>query len=208
MNKVFRLNIIISVTLLLLGFLTMALMPTKVFAETCEPEGAYGQTCVYDDDFRLEKKVRLEGDNTWKDKVIDVDEGQVIEFRIEVENVGEVAGENMKMTDILPDELERIGGSGLTEEWTDFEVGDVETFIIQVRIVNTEFDREDNFEKCVVNKAEVEEDGNLVGSDTATVCYGGEDVTELPETGALATETMSILGFLSTGFGLILKRKK
>jgi uncharacterized repeat protein (TIGR01451 family)/LPXTG-motif cell wall-anchored protein len=207
MNKMFKLMIILFVTLLL-GFATAVFMPANVLAQTCESDGAYGQTCVYDKNFKITKKVRLEGDSTWKDKVIDVQEGEVIEFRIRIENIGEKDVDDMKMTDILPDELERIAGSDLTEEWNDFEVGDKVTFVIQARIIVDEFNREDNFEKCVVNKAEAEQDEDLIGSDTATVCYGNEEVTELPETGATATELMSILGFASTGFGMMLKRKR
>ena len=202
----FKLNIILFVTLLL-GVLTIALLPSKVFA-ACESDGAYGETCVYNKTFELEKKVRLEGDNTWKGKVIDVKEGEVIEFKIEIVNAGEIAVDDMKMTDFLPDELERIGGSGLTEEWDDFKVGEEKNFKIKARIKSSEFDREGTFEKCIVNKAEVTYDGTLEGSDTATVCYGDEEPTELPETGPLGTEVMTIVGLVSTGFGLMLKRKK
>lgn len=206
MNKVFKVNIILFVTLLL-GALTIALLPSKVFA-ACESVGDYGQNCVFNKTFELEKKVRLEGDNTWKGKVVNVKEGEVIEFKIEIKNAGEVAVDDMKMTDILPDELERIGGSGLTEEWTDFKVGEEKNFVIKARIKASEFERTDNFEKCVVNKAEVTYDGTLEGSDTATVCYGNEEPEELPETGPLATEVLTIAGLASTGFGLALKRKK
>lgn len=206
MNKVFKINIILFVTLLL-GVLTIALLPSKVFA-SCESDGAYGQKCVYNKTFELTKKVRIEGDSTWKDKVIDVKEDEVIEFRIKVENIGEVAVDDMKLKDFLPDELKRIGGDGLTEDWDDFKVGETKKFVIKARIKASEFDRDDNFEKCVVNKAEVRYDGTLEGSDTATVCYGDEDITELPETGASGTEAMTILGLASTGFGLMLKRKK
>ena len=192
---------------LLLGVLSIVLLPSKAFA-ACEPNYGGGETCEYSEEFKITKKVRLQGDNTWKDKVIDVKDGEVIEFRITVENTGETSDDNMKMIDILPDALERIGGAGLTEEWNDFEVDETKTFIIEARIRSVEFDRDNDFEKCVVNKAEAEQDESLIGSDTATVCYGNEEVTELPETGATATEAMTILGLASTGFGLILKRKK
>jgi uncharacterized repeat protein (TIGR01451 family)/LPXTG-motif cell wall-anchored protein len=206
MNKVFKLNIILFVTLLL-GVLTLAVLPFKVEA-ACESDGAYGEKCIFNKTFELTKKVRLEGDNTWKDKIIDVKEGEVIEFKIEIKNLGEIAVDDMKMTDFLPDELEKIGGSGLTEEWNDFKVGEEKNFKIKARIKPTEFEREDNFEKCIVNKAEATYDGTLEGSDTATVCYGNEEPKELPETGPLATELMAIVGLASTGFGLALKRKR
>ena len=102
----------------------------------------------------------------------------------------------MKMKDSLPDELKKVGGDGLTEEWDDFEPGDTESFIIKVKVYDDEFD-EENFDKCVVNKAEVRYDGTFEGSATATVCYGNEGITELPETG------VSALGLGFTGFGFI-----
>ncbi len=204
MNKMFKLNIVLFVTLI--GALTMLLLPSKAYAADCEDDGAYGQTCIYEKNFELEKRVRIQGDSTWKDKVINVKEGQVIEFRIIAKNVGEVDADDMEMKDILPDVLDKIGGSGLTEEWDDFDVDEERTFIIQARIKSVEFDRTDNFEKCVVNKAELRHEGDLVASDTATVCYGEKEIKELPKTGP--TELMSIFGFASTGIGLFLKRRK
>lgn len=202
MDKVNR----ILFTVFILGVLAIVLLPKKAFAEECEPNGAYGETCTYEKRFEVSKKVRLEGDDTWKDKIVGVKDNEVIEFKIKIKNKGEVDVDNMKMTDYLPDELFRTGGSGLTEYWSDFEAGTSETFIIKARIRKEEFDRDDNFEKCVVNKAKAEEDGDKVGSDTATVCYGDE-IKELPETGATMTEALTILGLVSTGLGLLLKRK-
>ena len=201
----FKLNIVLFVTLI--GALTMLLLPSIAYA-ACEDDGAYGQTCVFEKDFEIEKNVRLQGDSIWKDKITNVKEGQLIEFRIRVKNIGEVDADNMEMKDILPNELERTGGAELTEEWDDFLVDEENTFIIQARIKSIEFDRADNFEKCVVNKAELRHEGNLEGSDTATVCFGEEIITELPKTGPLSTELMSIFGFASTGIGLFLKRRK
>lgn len=193
-------------TVFILGVLAIVLLPKKVFAEECEPNGAYGETCTYEKSFEVSKKVRLEGDDTWLDKIVGVKDNEVIEFRIKIKNVGEVEVDDMKMTDYLPEELFRTGGSGLTEYWSDFSPDDSETFIIKARIRKEEFDREDSFEKCVVNKAKAEQDGDKVGSDTATVCYGDE-IKELPETGATMTEAFTILGLVSTGLGLAIKRR-
>ena len=178
-------------------------------AEECTSDGAYGETCVFDREFEIGKKVRIQGDNdsSWKDKVIDVPEGKIIEFRIKVTNVGEVEADDMKMEDFLPDELEKTGGAGLTEYWQDFDVDEEKTFIIEARIRSTQFDRTDNFEKCVVNKAKAFHSDDLIGSDTATVCYGESKITELPKAGATATEIMSIVGFASTGVGIFINRK-
>ena len=206
MNKVFKISNIVLVALFL-GVLATVFSPSTAYA-ACEDDGAYGETCVFEKGFEIEKKVRIKGDSIWKDKVVDVKEGEVIEFRIIARNVGEVDADDMEMKDILPDVLDKIGGANLTEEWDDFDIDEEKTFIIEARIKSSEFDRTDNFEKCVVNKAELRHKGNLVGSDTATVCYGEGEVTELPKTGPLSTELMSIFGFASTGLGLMLKRKK
>ena len=112
----------------------------------------------------------------------------------------------MKMKDILPDELIKVGGSGLTEYFDNFEPGETEEFVIKAEIKDSEFDRKD-FEKCVVNKAEVYFGDRFEGSDTATVCYGKGKVTELPKTGPESTIAMSLAGL---GFVVIgtLSRKK
>ena len=87
-------------------------------------ESNYGGPEIRNKSFRIEKEVRKEGESDWKDKVLDVLEGDVVEFRIEIENVGEVEVDNMKMEDFLPDELYRVGGDGLTEYFDDFEPGE------------------------------------------------------------------------------------
>jgi uncharacterized repeat protein (TIGR01451 family) len=181
------------------------IFPTEVFAEECTSDGAYGQTCIYNKTFELTKKVRIEGDNSWKDKVTDVKEDEVVEFKIKIKNIGEVETDDMKMTDYLPDELERVGGSGLTEEWDNFEPDETKTFKIKAMIDEDEFDRDDNFEKCVVNKAKVEYDGTNEGADTATVCYGNSEITELPDTGV--TGVLGVLGLITTGLGIAFKKR-
>ena len=162
----------------------------------CTSNYGGGQTCIYNKNFDIEKKVRKEGDNSWKDKVTNVKEGEVVEFKIKVKNDGEVNVDDMKMIDKLPKEMERVGGDGLTEYWDDFDSGDTKTFIIEAVVRDSEYDRED-FEKCVVNKAEVEYDEDEEASDTATVCYSDKKVTELPKTGG------SSMLYGALGLGLV-----
>ncbi len=168
-------------------------------------ESNYGGTEIKNKSFRIEKEVRMVGDNSWKDKVTDVEENEVVEFRIRVENVGEVEVDDMKMEDFLPDEMYRVGGDGLTEYWDNFAPGDVETFKIKAQVESDEYDRED-FEKCVVNKAEITYDGDFEGSDTATVCYGNVEVTELPKTGA--GSTFAIAGTALVVVGTLIRKKR
>lgn len=157
--------------------------------------------------FKVTKQVRLEGDNSWKDKVTNVKEGEVIEFRITVENLSDEEADefdNMKIEDFLPDELYRVGGSGLTEYWDNFGSGDEKKFTIEVKVESDEYDRDVEFEKCIVNKVELEWDGEFEGSDTATVCYGNEEPSELPKTGY--TSTLAITGLVTLVAGLVAKR--
>ncbi len=162
----------------------------------CTPNYGGGQTCVYNKNFDIEKKVRKAGDDSWKDKVTGVKKGEVVEFKIKVKNDGEVDVDKMKMTDKLPREMERVGGDGLTEYWDDFDKGETKTFVIRAKVKDSEYDRK-NFEKCVVNKAVVEYKGDQEASDTATVCYGDSKPTELPKTGG------SPLVYGTLGLGLV-----
>ena len=67
------------------------------------------------------------------------------------------------------------------------------------------YDRDVDFEKCIVNKAEVTWDGEFEGSDTATVCYGDEEIKELPETGSNEVAALVGAGLIIVG---ILVRKR
>ena len=157
--------------------------------------------------FRVTKKVRLEGDNSWKDKVTNVKEGEVVEFKITVENLSDEEADefdNMKIEDFLPDELYRVGGSGLTEYWDNFGSGEEKKFTIEVKVESNEYDRDVEFEKCIVNKVELEWDGEFEGSDTATVCYGNEEPSELPKTGY--TSSLAITGLVTLVAGLVAKK--
>ena len=157
--------------------------------------------------FKITKQVRLEGDNSWKDKVTNVKEGEVVEFKITVENLSDEEADefdNMKIEDFLPDELFRVGGSGLTEYWDNFGSGEEKKFTIEVKVEFNEYDRDITFEKCIVNKVELEWDGEFEGSDTATVCYGNEEPSELPKTGY--TSTLAIAGLATLVAGLFAKK--
>lgn len=198
--KNINIKLIVVAIVALSGF---AFATSKAFAG-CTSNYGGGETCIYNKRFDIEKKVRKEGDDSWKDKVTNVKKDEVVEFRIKVKNEGEVEVDNMKMKDFLPKEMERIGGSGLTEYWDDFEPGESKTFVIKAVIKDSEYDRK-NFEKCVVNKARVEYDGDNEGSDTATVCYTDKKITELPKTGS-ESGIFAALGVSLASIGVALKK--
>jgi len=163
--------------------------------------GQYGEE-EYNLRFKITKEVRIQGDTEWKDKVTDVREGEVVEFRIKIRNKSDDpadATDDMKMEDFLPEEMYKVGGNGLTEEWDNFDPKDEKVFIIQAKVDSDEYDSDVRFEKCVVNKAELRWDGEFQGSDTATVCYGNIEPTELPKTGAFSTMGLSGLVLLVSG---------
>ncbi len=185
------------------------LSSNKVLADSnCESNYGGGETCIINKRFEISKKVRIQGDDEWKSKVTDVSENDVIEFRIRIKNKtdedADIDFDNMKMSDYLPDEMYRVGGDGLTEYWDNFEPGDEKTFVIEAKVKSDEYDRDENFSKCVVNKAKAEWDGKFEGSDTATVCYGTP--TELPKTGAVSVT--ALLGTGSLIAGIWLKKRK
>lgn len=200
-------KLIVSVSILGVVSLTSQMSINSVYASgNCEANYGGGETCILNKSFEVTKKVRIEGDNSWKDKVIEVEPDQIVEFRIRVKNVGEVEVDNMKMEDFLPDEMIFLDNEGLTQEWDNFSPDETREFKIKARIKDSEFDRE-NFEKCIVNKVEIEYDGNFEGSDTATVCYGDVEITELPETGATQSIVLSVAGLGFIFVGTLIKKK-
>ncbi len=184
-------NLIVSIA----AVTFLSAMNGEVFAS-----GQYGET-VINKSFRIEKEVRIKDEGSFEDKLIldSADWDEILEFRIKIKNTGELETDDMKMEDFLPSELYRVGGDKLVENWDDFEPGETKTFYIDVKVDSDEFDRE-NFDKCVVNKAEVRYKGKFEGADTATVCYGVREITELPETGFGETLFPMALGLLAAGF--------
>ena len=169
------------------------LSSNKVLADSnCESNYGGGETCIINKRFEISKKVRIQGDEEWKSKVSDVSEDDVIEFRIRIKNKTD------EDADIDFDDMK------MSEYWDNFEPGEEKTFVIEAKIKSDEYDRDENFSKCVVNKAKAEWDGKFEGSDTATVCYGTP--TELPKTGAVSTT--ALLGAGSLIAGIWLKKRK
>ena len=182
----------------------VALVAQGVVYADCESTYGGGETCIINKRFEIDKKVRImdDDDDDWEDKVMDVDEDEVVEFKIKIANRSDEEADDfddMKMEDFLPSEMERVGGSGLTEYWDDFEPGETKTFYIEARVDEDEYDSDVAFEKCIVNKAEVKWDGNFEGSDTATVCYGDAEVKELPDTGSTTSIALLGIGLIIVG---------
>jgi LPXTG-motif cell wall-anchored protein len=193
-----------------LSVLTASFYGAKSVYADCESTYGGGENCIYNKSFRIVKDVRTVNDNSngpWKDKVSGVDKNDTLEFRSKVTNVGEVKVDEMKMKDYLPDELKKLdGGDGLTEEWGSFAPGETKEFTFKVKVKDSEFDRE-NFEKCIVNKAELHYKDAFEGADTATVCYSKGELKELPETGTGTTVMSTIAGIGLIALGIFTKKR-
>jgi uncharacterized repeat protein (TIGR01451 family) len=204
--------------LLFLGFLSISysgfafVSPKPVEGDvlaSCTTYGAYGEECTTTKSFNIEKSVRLKGSSTWQDKVANVREDQTIEFKISCKNTGDVDENKLKTVDILPDQLIRTGGDDLTEVWDNFAHGTQKEFIIEAKLKSSEFDSDQSFEKCIVNKVDLYQNENGMGSDTATVCYNNAQVEQLPKTGPIIPTGMFGLVGIGLGFvGSLLKNHK
>lgn len=199
-NKTAKNLIVLALIIVVFAFVGSV----RVYADSdCEDIYGGGQICEVDRRFKITKEVRISGDNSWKDKVTDVRKGETVEFRITVKNKSDDEADeadDLETKDFLPDEMSKIGGNGLTEEFDNFHPGETKTFIITAKVKDSEYDRDVKFEKCVVNKVELRWKGDFEGSDTATVCYGNIEPSELPKTGAVDTLAIIGLGFLTVGF--------
>jgi LPXTG-motif cell wall-anchored protein/uncharacterized repeat protein (TIGR01451 family) len=206
-NIMYKITKTLLLFVYIFGLVALVGSSRSVYADgKCKPVYGGGETCVFNKVFEIEKKVRVKGQTTWRDKVVNVNKGEVVEFRVVVRNVGDIKTDKMKMVDILPDSMDRVGGDGLTQKWDNFVSGDKVEFIIEAKVKDSEFDRK-NFEKCVVNKAEAYYKDKFEGADTATVCYGDAVITELPETGPTESMLIALTGFSFIGLGAFVRRK-
>jgi LPXTG-motif cell wall-anchored protein len=219
MKKLLKINLIVLVAFVLY----FSLANRTAFA--CDENYGGGETCIVNKSFNIDKDVKFEDedDDEYSDKVYvdltDKDErSRTIVFRITIKNttssedtdVEDMEFDKMKMLDDLPDELKRVGGSGLSEYFDNFNPGEKKTFYIKVRLTDDELDKDGEFEKCVVNVAKVYYDSKKEGESAATVCYSNTDLKELPKTGG---ETPLVLGSVGLGIASIgslafLKKRK
>lgn len=128
-----------------------------------------------------------------------------MEFNIVAENTGDETEDKIKLVDSLPGEMLKVDGN-FTEEWDDFASKEERSFILKARLDPAEFETGDSFEKCVVNKVELDRGDDFQSSDTAIVCYNKADIKELPDTGPVAPVFLGLGGVVFAIAGSILKR--
>jgi len=163
--------------------------------------GSYGSNSCSNSGYNLSKRVSLK-DEEAKQKIIGIKKDQVFKYTIQVENkTGE--SKTLKLIDNLPNELERVSGIGFTEEITLAKNSSVKVFM-EVKVKDSEFENKTNFEKCVVNTAELYKDGSKKESSSATVCYGEGIAKNLPETGP--NEIFAMVGLILAITGIVVRK--
>lgn len=206
-KKLYKLNMVLFAVVVAF-FLAVLTLPSA-HAEDCEPNYGGGETCEREEDIDVDKKVRiydedLDDDEGFSDKVTDVEEGDILEFKIKVKNKGDDI-EDIDVKDSLPNELKMVSGED-SEHYDEIKAGESESFRFKAKVKDSEFDRDDSFEKCVVNKVKVKQGDETKASDTATVCYGDSEIEELPSTGSGAA-LVAAVGSAVSGLGLYLKKR-
>lgn len=161
----------------------------------------YGSSSCSDSGYDLTKRVS-KGDNEPKEKITGVRKGDVFKYTFKIENKTDET-KTLKLVDNLPNELERVGGIGFTEEVT-LEKNSSTKITMDVKVKDSEFENKKDFEKCVVNTAHLYKEDARKETSSATVCYGEGTAKSLPQTGP--SEVLGILGIISTGAGLLIRR--
>lgn len=227
-SKTNLINLIFSSVAAVVITTVAANLTTKVAFADCEENYGGGQNCTYTKRFKIEKWVKLDGDNTWKDEVvIDLDNAnendKKILFKVEVKadvsnasgvDVSKIDFDEMKMKDKWPSELkflEAESESNLTETWDNMKPGEIKTFYFAAKIQGSEKSGEGDFQKCVVNKASLYYKNDFQGSDDAVVCYKRASnvlgiTTPLPETGIFPIS--GIVGLVLMSLGVALRKLK
>ncbi|MBI4091533.1 hypothetical protein HY419_02140, partial [candidate division WWE3 bacterium] len=141
----------------------------------------------------------------FSDSIENVGKDETFTFRIKIENVGDLDGEDLEFKDELPDELKKISGA-LSEDIEVLDNGDEIVFCIEAQVEDDEF--ESGVNKCVINRAVLRgeldsHDGKDSISDEAVVCFG-EKLKELPVTGSedVILYTLYGLGLILIGLGV------
>ncbi len=163
--------------------------------------GSYGSSSCSDTGFDLTKKISI-NDGETKQKLTGIKKGDVFKYTFKIENRTDET-KTLKLVDNLPNELERVGGIGFTEEVTLNQKSSVK-LVMEVKVKNSEFENKTNFEKCVVNTAHLYKEDAKKESSSATVCYGEGVAKTLPETGP--NDIFAIVGLVLASAGVVIRR--
>lgn len=163
--------------------------------------GSYGSNSCSNSGYNLTKRVSIK-DESAKQKITGIKKGTVFKYTFTIENKTNET-KTLKLVDSLPKELERVGGIGFTEEVTLAKNSSVKLYM-EVKVKDSEFENKTNFEKCVVNTAELYKDGSKKESSSATVCYGEGVAKNLPETGP--NDIFALIGLVFAIAGIVIRQ--
>jgi len=185
------------------GFFTLLIATSLIFVLNVNAEcsGSYGSGSCSNSGYNLTKRVSVK-DESGKQKITGIKKGQVFKYTFNVENKTNET-KTLKLIDNLPKELERVNGIGFTEE-VKLEKNSSVKLYMEVKVKDSEFENKSNFEKCVVNTAELYKDGSKKESSSATVCYGEGVANTLPETGA--NEIFALIGLVLASAGIVIRK--
>lgn len=148
--------------------------------------------------FELNHSVRIKGNSTWLDKVANVNKGNEVEFLVQITNKSSET-QNTEIVLEVPTELSVTSGA------TTVKVDNLAPSQRKDVFLTAQLRPSVAGEKCVVSKAQANQNGTRLTSDLATVCYGSA-VTTLPTTGPVENMIMMVLGTSMLASGLLMKR--
>jgi uncharacterized repeat protein (TIGR01451 family) len=207
-------KLVVSITLASLVFgLSLGLIENKVEGVECTPIYGGGEVCP-NVQIDVDKDIARPDNGDFVENLIETDPkykaNNIIAFRIQVRNTGQTLLKDVKITDILPPELNFHSGAGRLENGKlvigagDLEVGESREFIIRTSVVS---ENEIVKTECnIVNSVEAKgkDNGNDVTStDTTRFCIEKKVVEELPEAGA---GSLLLLTASLTGVGIALRK--
>ena len=209
-------KLLISTLLSILGLLLF--VSSVSAAIRCETQYGGGQVCVRTGNLQVNKQVKESGGKggslEWRDNLgpqqsFRFRPGDVVEYRIQVKNVGDAKFDSVTVVDTLPSQLELTEGN-LTQELKNLEVGQTQEVFVKAKVKNADQLGVMNVNCDVWNRAEAKS-GDQYDKDDVQVCVEkqAEQAKVLPKAGPTDMFLTLGLSFIAscTGF-FILKRSE
>lgn len=221
---------------LLLTILAL-ILPSQVFADTsCQPIYGGGETCTTSENIQLNKTVLNPQTNKFVDSLnindANYQPGNTITFKITVANTGKSKISKINVTDIFPQYVNFISGSGnfddntktLNFEVQDLEAGKSKDFTVVGRVFGaSQLPTDQKNTICVVNQAIAtnSDDESQKNQDNVKICIEKtastsgfpafsttDEASEITTTPATGPEMFGLISLIPTGFAGWFLRKK
>ncbi len=145
--------------------------------------------------FELSKLVRKSDKDKWSEKVKGVKSNGLVEFKITVKNTGNTTVDELKLHDILPENLV------LTSEYKDWTITNLapnEEISVTLEAKANTTGIETGQTKCVKNTVELSYEDKIRNSDDAEVCIDAGsvlgEIDELPDTAGASIFNNKVFG--------------